>query len=275
VLRPLGRLVTDWKPAAAPPRGEPLAALAAVWTGIVGERVAENAAPLEVNGTTLIVATRSSAWSNQLQLLSPQILAGLRALPEGRALERLTFRVGAVRARRGSSEARTRPRTPALPVELEPARDVGEAFERVRRRVTSLRANAGAACTACGAPLETGTGETQCAPCRGGIQDARRLALQQILFGAPWLAFDELQQHVAGLERFEYEEGRRQLLQRWWAILQRALRNGRLSPNGHERQVASSYVLLQSGLPPDRVTGAVVRNLLGEDLDKLLWGAER
>ena len=41
-----------------------------------------------------------------------------------------------------------------------------------------------------------------------------------------------------------------------------------------ERQIASSYVLLQSGLEPDRITPAVVRNLLGDELEaQLHWSA--
>ena len=60
-------------------------------------------------------------------------------------------------------------------------------------------------------------------------------------------------------------------MQRWWLLLERARRAGRVSASGVERQVASSYVLLQSRLPPDRISPAVVRNLLGDELDALLW----
>jgi hypothetical protein len=55
--------------------------------------------------------------------------------------------------------------------------------------------------------------------------------------------------------------------------LERAKRAGKLSNSGLERHVASSYVLLQSRLAPDRITPAVVRNLLGPELDALLWPA--
>jgi len=60
-------------------------------------------------------------------------------------------------------------------------------------------------------------------------------------------------------------------LQRWWVILERAKRAGTLTRCGIERKLASSYVLLQSRLRPDRITPAVVRNVLGPELEALLW----
>jgi Dna[CI] antecedent, DciA len=270
MLRPLHSVVETWKPAFAP--GEPLAAIGAAWSGIVGERVAENASPSGLMGTTLVVTTRSSAWSNQLQLLAPQILSGLAALPEGRAVERLTFRVGKVQRRwRGSAPrraavARRSGETPA------PAADAREAFERLRRRVMELRRTAPRACERCGTPQEEGS-PALCAPCSGTLEQERLEAVQRILFAAPWLELSEIRAQVEGLERGDYERARRQLLQRWWTTLQRVRYAKRRTSGGSERATASSYILLQSGLAPDRITPAVVRNLLGEELEALLWGS--
>jgi hypothetical protein len=268
MLRPLHSVVQTWKPALK--LGEPLAVIGAAWSGIVGERVADNAAPLELSGTTLIVVTRSSAWSNQLHLLSPQILSGLKALPEGRAVERLAFRVGTVARRSRAPAARERSvrRDGAAP---EPAADARDALERLRARVTGLRRGAAGACPTCGTPQEEAA-LAPCAPCSGALEQARIEAVQRILFAAPWLECGEVRRAVEGLTQAEFERARRQLLQRWWTTLQRAKRAKRLSPNASERPMASSYVLLQSGLPPDRITPAVVRNLLGEELEALLWG---
>lgn len=269
MLRPLRGVVESWKPSLGP--GEPLAAVAAAWTSIVGERVAENATPLELSGATLIVTTRSSAWSNQLQLLAPQILSGLAALPEGRAVERLTFRVGAVRGRSRAVAPRARnvARDPGeAPL---PAADAHEALERLRRRVTALRRKAARVCERCGAPQPDDPAGL-CAPCNGRLEQARSEAVQRILFAAPWLELSEIRAQVEGLERSDYERARRQLLQRWWTALQRARYAKRLTAGRNERAIASSYVLLQSGLPPERITPAVVRNLLGEELEALLWG---
>jgi len=272
MLRPLRGLCDGFWPA-LPVSADPIHALAAAWPVIVGERVAENATPLELNGTTLLVVTRSSAWSNQLQLLSPQILAGLRAQSAGHAVERLSFRVGALRRKRSAPPPPVRPRTRSSGDAPEPAPDLGQALDRLRQRVAGLRARAPRACERCGTPLEDASA-TRCAPCAGRLEQERALTAQRILFAAPWLEFAQIREQVGGFEFEEYERARRQLLQRWWSTLQRARRLGRLSGSGIERQIASSYVLLQSGLAPDRITSAVVRNLLGEELETLLWGSK-
>jgi hypothetical protein len=80
-----------------------------------------------------------------------------------------------------------------------------------------------------------------------------------------------MREQLPGLSAAEFERARRSLLQRWWLVLERARRAGKLSASGLERHVASSYVLLQSRLSPDRVTPAVARNLLGPELEALLW----
>jgi hypothetical protein len=68
----------------------------------------------------------------------------------------------------------------------------------------------------------------------------------------------------------DFAQARRELLARWWVMLEYARRRRRINPNRHERQIASSYVLLQSGLPPERVTPALLRHVLGDELETLL-----
>jgi hypothetical protein len=100
------------------------------------------------------------------------------------------------------------------------------------------------------------------------------LEIQRLVYAAPWLTHADLRADVPDLSAAEFERARRLLLQRWWLILERAKRAGALSSSGMERHVASSYVLLQSRLVPDRITPAVVANLLGDELVRLLWPSE-
>jgi hypothetical protein len=271
-LRSLRTVVGEWHPARFRP-GDPLQTILATWPAIVGENVAAHSSPLELSGDALVIATRSSAWSQQLQFLSEDILRALAALPEARTIARLAFRNGALRRSRLHPQAplAARPPRPVLSLPPEPAADQWEALDRLRRRVASLRRHAATVCVACGAPLDEPARET-CAPCEGGAQHERLLAAERELFMAPWLAFEQIAEQVPGLDSGEYERARRALLQRWWLMLQRAQRAGKLSRNGIERKVASSYLLLQSRLRPDRVTPAVIANLLGEELQTLLWG---
>jgi hypothetical protein len=276
-LRPLRAAVETW----APGRGiaaDPLHRIAAAWPDIVGRNVAAHSEPIELNGATLLVATRSSAWSQQLQLLSQTILAAVAALPQAAGVRRLAFRSGGLRqggSRGGvpgtSPGPRSRPGArPALPAE--PAADAAEALARLRRRIAAARRGAVAACAVCGAAREAlAAPEPLCAPCAGAAERERHVAVSRALYMAPWLTHAELREQLPDLSGSEYERVRRQLLQRWWPILERARRAGKVSRHGLERQIASSYILLQSRLPPDRITPAVVANLLGDDLVRALW----
>jgi hypothetical protein len=275
-LKPLRGALGDW----APGKGivaDPLYALEAAWPAIVGPDVAANSAPLAINGKTLLVATRSSAWSQQLQFLSTTILLAMRDLPQARGIERLSFRAGALRRVPGRSAARPvrAARTGRKAPAQEPAADLGEALARLRRRLSTLRRTASATCASCGAPLGSDDGSrVACAPCMGEAERRREAQLQRLLYMAPWITRAELAETLPGVSVAEFERARRYLLQRWWLVLERTRRAGSLSGSGVERQVASSYVLLQSRLPPDRITPAVVLNLLGAELQALLWPAE-
>ncbi len=268
-LRPLRAMVAAWRPNEGPP-DDPLAALSRAWPAIVGPNVAQHSHPLEFGGGALLVATRSSAWSQQLQFLAPEIMARVAALG-GPAIARLRFRSGALRRARGlpAQPAPSRKSAP-LPAEAppSPAADEREALERVRIRVGARVSAAARLCAECGAPTAT---SEYCAPCAGERENRRRIDIERLLFNAPWLEFDELRELISGLGRTEVERARRGLLARWWVVLERARRSPR-KPGERERQIASSYVLLHSGLAPERITPEVVRNLLGDDLESRLFG---
>jgi hypothetical protein len=272
-LRPLRDAIGAWTPG---PTGtpEPIHAISAAWPGIVGADVAANSAPLELTGGVLVVMTSSSAWSQQLQMLSLPILRALGGVPSLPAIERMTFRSGRLPGRKGrprdtATRAAASAARAAEPMQPPPA-DPFEALARLRRRVTAVRRRSVTTCVTCGAPLEAATPQT-CAPCAGSAERDRSLALQRLVYSAPWLGFEEIREQIPTTTVAEFERARRVLLQRWWVVLERAKRAGALSRSGVERKLAGSYVLLQSRLRPDRITPAVVRNLLGPELEALLW----
>ncbi len=274
-LRPLRTSLENWAPGRGAPI-DPLHAIAAAWPAIVGRDVAANAAPLELAGENLVIGTRSSAWSQQLQFLSLQILAQVRALPAGIVVSKLVFRTGLLPRGRRRVAAAASPRPPSGRATLDPtppAVDVYEAFARLRARMTAAPKANGSTCADCGLPVapSAGAARDRCAPCAGNAELARRTQIERIVYMAPWLTFVDLREQVPDLSVAEFERARKVLLQRWWLVLERARAAGRVSRSGLERHVGSSYVLLQSRLPPDRITSAVVRNLLGADLEILLW----
>jgi hypothetical protein len=92
-----------------------------------------------------------------------------------------------------------------------------------------------------------------------------------LLFEAPWLGYNGTAALVDGLQEGEYERVRAQLLTRWWGMLVQARAANRLSRDGRERLIASSYVLLRSKIPPEQIIPATVRSILGDDLHDLIY----
>jgi hypothetical protein len=80
-----------------------------IWVDAVGLRVAERAKPEKLERGVLTVKVATSAWANELSMLSSEVLTRLRAL--GVAASELRFRVGEVEP-------------PARPVERREARRV-------------------------------------------------------------------------------------------------------------------------------------------------------
>ena len=114
--------------------------------------------------------------------------------------------------------------------------------------------------------------EDRCAPCATGEASVRSARVQRLMFDAPWLGFRGTAEIVEGLTSREYETNRTALLARWWETLQRARRAGKIDPSGYERQVASSYLLLKTGWEPDRITPAIARNELTDEIHDLIYG---
>jgi hypothetical protein len=269
VLRSLRSVVSEWAPVAGRAL-DPLVSIHGAWEGIVGREVAQNARPQQLAGGTLIVTTSSSAWSQQLAFLEPQILDALAALPENCRVVRLRFRVVRPAARTVASAVIRRPSAPAVRVRLPEEPSNPEAPARLRERFARLRSLAAHLCADCGVEIESGE---RCAPCAFEERRRRVQRAQRLMFESPWLGFAAISAQSGGLDERDCEEVRRDLLRRWWEVLARCERTGRLRSDGFERRIAGSYLLLQSGLQPDQVSRAAMRNLLGDRLEALLFGA--
>ncbi|HEY1884363.1 MAG TPA: DUF721 domain-containing protein [Candidatus Cybelea sp.] len=272
----LSQAISGWTPADARSVSDPLSLLQAGWGEIVGAEVAKNSSPSRVVDGTLIVVTRSAAWSHQLSFLAERVRDAVAARLPSAGIERLRFRVGALPKRTGAplpNRDRAAPQRAAQP----PAASADHALERFARNVDAVRRAKRAAgwkeCEGCGA-LVAPAREQYCVTCSAARLQKRALATARLLFEAPWLGFVGTAELVDGLCKREYESLRSQLLKRWWGMLEQTRLAGRLSRDGRERQVASSYVVLRSKLPPEEIAPATVRNVLGDELHDLLYANE-
>jgi hypothetical protein len=274
MLTPLARAVGAWTPGSGrlkTPQEHALGAILSLWPSIVGDDVAKHTLPLERRGDALVVITSSSAWSNQLSLLSGHIMCALsEAGIDG--IERLRFRIG--RVRRGPigivTNGQTRTPESRASSASTPTATLEEAFSRFRERVSqgrdAKRADGWNSCSQCGAMLPEGN---RCAPCVTAEVSQRSTYVQRLMFDVPWLGYEGISEIVGGLSLDEYEMNRTALLARWWEALERVRKTEKLSADGLERQIASSYLLLKTGWDPDRITPVIARNELGEVYDLL------
>jgi len=71
-----------------------LARVQAVWGSVAGPRVAAAARPVSERAGAVTVACESGVWAQELELLAPDLLAGLEGALDGRFVTKLRFVVG-------------------------------------------------------------------------------------------------------------------------------------------------------------------------------------
>lgn len=271
-MKPLADAISSWNPASSA-TPDPLAMLQSRWSAIVGPEVAANSRPAEIGNRSLLVMARSSAWSQQLAFLSETILDAVEGATGARP-ERLRFRVGRFSAPQPRIAGTARKRRVPVRRGYAEAATLGEAVQRFRQGVEGERRAKRAAglkeCPECGAPALPVT-EELCAPCANAKVQERHARVARLLFEVPFIGFEGIAEQIPGLTRAEYEAIRRRLLGRWWDALMRCRREGG-PPSPRERSIASSFLLVKTQLPPERLTPAVIRNELGERLTEIFYG---
>ena len=75
--RPAGAAMRDLLDQLAPETL--LADVQRVWPGVVGETIAAEATPTGDRGGTLTITCRSAVWAQELDLMGPELIAGLNA----------------------------------------------------------------------------------------------------------------------------------------------------------------------------------------------------
>jgi len=287
--RRLHDLITGWRPGRVRGGGADdvaIAAFAAAWEQAVGAGVARRSRPVRLRHGTLIVLTASSAWSDELTLHAPAIVASLRrAVPDVPLLRlrftvasgrtQLIFESGYIPSRGARPEAL--PAAATAPRAEEPV-DIQGLVERLATTQATLDMQRDAAgwtrCAACEKRIAPAAAASAlCAPCADARRRRRQAAVERVLMQAPWSSFGEIRHALPDATRELYERTRSSLLARWQSEMDsagRRLRRGSLSPQ--DRVVAWSYVMLASGLAQRDLGRAAVDNVLGPQWAAALFG---
>jgi hypothetical protein len=272
MLKPLSEALATWKPQSG--GRSRIDDVISAWPELVGPDIARNTQPVRIDADALVVATRSAPWSEQLSFLAERIVAYLVENFGLTEVKRLRFKVG-MRTRRASQHGTATRRVSKIGKGLaqQPAASLEEAIARFRAAITrnerAKLAEGAKYCSGCAAVIPAG--RTMCAACANSAARERERLVSRLLFEVPWLGYAGIAALVDGLQRDEYDAIRTKLLAQWWSILERTRRGGSVSPDARERLVASSYVIVKSGLEPEEIAPATMRNLLGDELCKLLY----
>lgn len=270
-MKRLDDALAGWKPGTGR-RVDPILVLASRWTETVGEKVARGSHPSAIEGSTLVITARSSAWVAQLGFLETQILTALRAADPATTVSRIRPVVG--RVQQTSSVLPKRSDQPLIRRKVSPQTQNEEPLTAFRRSVEEERRaklEAGwKECLGCGALLP-GNAPARCTACTNARNAERERHISRLLYEMPWLGFSGTADYIDGLSELEYRAIRRRLLSRWRQALNLALKRGVLSRDGRERVLASSYLVLKSGLHPDRIAEATIRAEFGDEMYTLLY----
>lgn len=260
--------------------------MAAVWEQAVGPDVSRRSRPHKFRNGVLTVLTASSAWSDELTLHAPAILASLRhSVPEV-TLARLRFAVASGRTQlvfertvAPTSPPQHRDAPPAdRPASPEASLDITQVVAQLAATQSMLDAQRDAAgwttCSACGkrfAPVAS-TGAL-CAPCADARRRRKQAALERVLTEAPWSSFAHVKEQLSDTTHEFFEKTRSSLLARWHTEMEsasRRLRRGSLT--AQDRVVAWSYAMLSSGMAQRDLGRAAVENMLGQQWAAALFG---
>jgi len=107
------------------------------WVELVGAKIAERTRPDGITDRLLWIEVATSAWLHELNLLKPQLLAGLlERLGEPRLFDDIKFRLAGRRRREPTSVPRPRRRT--LPPRAVSRPATGGAREQIVREVAAV-----------------------------------------------------------------------------------------------------------------------------------------
>ncbi|MFP4445220.1 MAG: DUF721 domain-containing protein [Desulfosudaceae bacterium] len=91
---PVGDILKDTLAQWSQGAGQPITQVWRLWDATVGEAIAANAQPYRLKNRILIVHVTASAWTQQLQYLKAEIIAGLNRAAGKTLVTDIKFKIG-------------------------------------------------------------------------------------------------------------------------------------------------------------------------------------
>lgn len=229
-----------------------------LWRRTVDEQIRKNTEPYKIKNNTLFVLAASPVWAQQLTFLKGEIIAKLKAYPEGAAIEDIKFIAGDIKKE-------IKKKTPdALPGNIFADGKMGELIVDYEKKEQIQKSWGWVKCRQCGG-YNKGRGE-ECFYCAKEKADDEEKKIYQALRLAPWVSTQEIMENIPGANEHKVEKARKRIAARLkddiFVMVRELEKQKDRAKQSIFKIMAHEYVMHKSGLHPRQINEKIIRKYL-------------
>ncbi|MDR1998189.1 MAG: DciA family protein [Candidatus Margulisbacteria bacterium] len=246
------------------------------WPQVADDSLGQRVQPSAYKNKTLFLTASSSVWAQQVVFYKQLIMTKYKALEPGIEIKEIRVRSGQVSVPEKTVPA-DQPEAGEPPDS--PEADPGTKLQRIIRKAGRwLRRDRRRICPVCQRRFE-GT-EAVCIFCRNQAQAARDARIARYLAETPWVKYAEIRADLPDTREEDFWRVRQKLQQQTLDALRRLFFEyyQRPLPERAREQAlrqAAYYVLLKTGLTPDKIDDNIISGQLSRKLYKFIYGQKQ
>lgn len=252
------------------------------WDIIVGSNIAKHTSVHSMHGGVLFVLVDNPVWMHNLSMNALNIKKKLNSSIGAKVVKEIRFKAGNLPEKQKEylNAEHEQASIEKLPKNVVQAIDemVRDIPDQELRSVTAALIKRGKAyalkkekmggkicpeCNTINVP-----GQKICFYCTLQKQREIKNKVAVMLWELPWFSFIEMTQYIKDLDESTYKTVRGELIQRLWIQIRDAVKNTKKPeiPNEYVQR----YVMIRSGIPPEKITNEIIRQIFGENMVKKL-----
>lgn len=256
-----------------------------IWDDIVGETITKHASVHAMHRGVLFVHVDHPAWIHHLSFAAQDIKNKLNNAVGVKVVKEIRFQAGNLCNKQKKYQDADNTESLHVNLSLEELQNVELMVQEIVdpdiRKIVASFIKKGKTlnlrkqkigwklCPNCGVLIDQK--EKKCFHCN--LQDTQliRRKTRSLLWENPWLSYSEIISHVQGLNEETYQGIRRDLIQELWEQFRTASKNSKSIKI--PKYYIQTYVMLRTGLSPEKLTYEIIWQTLGENMaNKLLGG---
>ena len=254
------------------------------WDNIVGHNIAKHTSVHSMHGGVLFVIVDNPVWMHNLSMNVLNIKKSLNSSVGTKVVKEIRFKAGNLTEKQKEYQDAYQEQLEyeSLPQNVVQAIDgmVEDISDPDLRSITAALIKRGKVyeqkkekmggkpcpeCKTINAP-----GQDLCFYCTLKKQRATKSKVTTMLWELPWFSFEQMSQYIDDLDESIYKTVRGEIIQRLWVNIREAVKNTKKTKVSNDD--VQRYVMLRAGLPPDKITNEIIRQVFGENMAKKLLG---